>query len=167
MSKWSYWGQNDPQNNQNYPNDYRCDGHGGRCWLRCSVTLPANSPRIHSHQNDHDDRGDFEDNHDIPIIMKMIITGDVIRKTAHCDDNFKEYHDIMMLLSMFWKWSWSLIKQPAFPIFLFSVILWIKLLIEINWSTTTTLRWVKCCKKFYKIRTKWREWLNSHLFGFS
>ena len=100
MSKWSYWGKNDHQNNQNYPNDYRCDGHGGRCWLRCSVTLPANSPRIHSHQNDHDDRGDFEDNHDIPIIMKMIITGDVIVKTAHWDDhgddNLKEYHDIMI-----------------------------------------------------------------------
>ena len=146
MSKWSYWGQNDPQNNQNYPNDYRCDGHGGRCWLRCSVTLPANSPRIHSHQNDHDDRGDFEDNHDIPIIMKMIITGDVIVKTAHWDDhgddNFKEYHDIMI------SWCYyqcfenghggrSLIKQPEFPIFLFSVILWIKLLKEIKWSTTT------------------------------
>ena len=82
------------------------------------MTLPANSPRIHSHQNDHDDRGDFEDNHDIPIIMKMIITGDVIVKTAHWDDhgddNFKEYHDIMMLLSMFWKWSWwTIIDQTT------------------------------------------------------
>ena len=82
------------------------------------MTLPANSPRIHSHQNDHDDHGDFEDNHDIPIIMKMIITGDVIVKTAHWDDhgddNFKEYHDIMMLLSMFWKWSWwTIIDQTT------------------------------------------------------
>ena len=35
------------------------------------------------HFRDQYDRGYFEDNHDIPIIMKMIITGDVIVKIAH------------------------------------------------------------------------------------